>query len=119
MSVIHGGLDERELRALGIDPASVIDLSANLHPAGPSDGVLDAARSARFDRYPSADATPLREAIARHEGVPTASGLPTPGATAAIHLLARALLRPGRLHDHLQLQLLQKTHEYRFEKIQN
>ncbi|MCB9482971.1 MAG: histidinol-phosphate aminotransferase family protein [Dehalococcoidia bacterium] len=95
MSVIHGGLDERELRALGIDPASVIDLSANLHPAGPSDGVLDAARSARFDRYPSAGAIPLREAIARHEGVPTASVLPTPGATAAIHLLARALLRPG------------------------
>ena len=94
MNVIHGGLDEGELRSLGIDPASVLDLSANLHPAGPSEAVLAAARAARFDRYPPADAGALRDAIARHEGIPTASVLPTPGATAAIHLIARAFLRP-------------------------
>lgn len=93
--VVHGGLDERELRALGVDPAGVIDLSANLHPAGPSPAVLDAARSARLDRYPPADAAPLRDAIAAHEGVPPEWVLPTPGATAAIHLVARALLGEG------------------------
>lgn len=93
--VVHGGLDERELRALGVDPGAILDLSANLHPAGPSPTVLEAARSARLDRYPPADAAPLRDAIAAHEGVPAESVLPTPGATAAIHLVARAFLGRG------------------------
>jgi len=92
---VHGGLDERELRALGVDPAAILDLSANLHPAGPSPAVLEAARSARLDRYPPADAAPLRDAIATHEGVPAEWVLPTPGATAAIHLVTRALLGRG------------------------
>lgn len=95
MTVVHGGLDEREIAALGLDPASVLDLSANLHPDGPSEAVLAAARSARLDRYPPADAGPLRDAIAEHERVDPACVLPTPGATAAIHLAARALLGPG------------------------
>lgn len=91
-AVVHGGIDERELRALGLDPASVLDLSANLHPAGPSPAVIEAGRSARFDRYAPADAGPLREAIAVHEAVPVACVLPTPGATAALHLIGRAFL---------------------------
>lgn len=95
MNVVHGGLDEAELQALGIDPNAVLDLSANLHPAGPSDTVLQAARGARFDRYAPADAGPLREAIAPHEGVPGEWVLPTPGATAAIHLVARGILSAG------------------------
>ena len=95
MTVVHGGLDEAELRALGVDPAGVLDLSANLHPAGASPAVIQAARSARLDRYASVDAGPLRAAIAAHEGVPEECVLPTPGATAAIHLVARALLAPG------------------------
>ncbi|MGE3960369.1 MAG: histidinol-phosphate transaminase [Dehalococcoidia bacterium] len=95
MTVAHGGLDERELRALGVDPGAVLDLSANLHPDGPSPAVLAAARSARLDRYAPPDAAPLRAAIAVHEGVPGAWVLPTPGATAALHLVARAFLRPG------------------------
>ncbi len=94
MSVVHGGLDEAELRKLGVDPSTVRDLSANLHPAGPSPAVLAAARTARLDRYAPADAAPLRAAIAAHEGVPPAWVLPTPGATAAIHFLARAFLGP-------------------------
>lgn len=94
---MHGGLDERELRTLGVDPVGILDLSANLHPAGPSPTVLEAARSARLDRYPPADAGPLRDAIAAHERVPADWVLPTPGATAAIHLVARAFLgRSGR-----------------------
>lgn len=95
MSIVHGGIDEAELRALGVDPARVLDLSANLHPAGPSHAVLDAARSARVDRYAPVDAAPLRAAIAAHEGVPGEWILPTPGATAAIHLVARAFLARG------------------------
>jgi histidinol-phosphate/aromatic aminotransferase/cobyric acid decarboxylase-like protein len=95
VTVVHGGLDEAELRALGIDPADVLDLSANLHPAGPSPAVLRAAREARLDRYAPAEAPVLRAALTAHERVPETWVLPTPGATAAIHLLARALLAPG------------------------
>ncbi|MDP2327345.1 MAG: histidinol-phosphate transaminase [Dehalococcoidia bacterium] len=94
-AVFHGGVQPEELRALGLDPSSVVDLSANLHPAGPDARVLAAARTAALDRYPPADAGPLREAIARSSGLDPACVLVTPGATAAIHLIARACLREG------------------------
>ncbi|GMU40783.1 MAG: threonine-phosphate decarboxylase [Chloroflexota bacterium] len=93
MSVTHGGVQPEELAALGLDPAAVVDLSANLHPAGPDPRVLEAARSASLDRYPSPDAAPLREAIAAAHALDPACVLVTPGATAAIHLVARAFLR--------------------------
>ncbi|MDO9446007.1 MAG: histidinol-phosphate transaminase [Dehalococcoidia bacterium] len=94
-AVFHGGVQPEELRALGLDPSSVVDLSANLHPVGPDARVLAAARTAALDRYPPADAGPLREAIARASGLDPTCVLVTPGATAAIHLLARAFLRAG------------------------
>lgn len=93
--VVHGGLQEAELRALGLDPASIVDLSANLHPAGPHPAVLAAARGARLDRYPPADAAPLRDAIAAASNLDPAMVLPTPGATAALHLIARVVLQDG------------------------
>jgi len=94
-AVFHGGVQPEELRALGLDPSSMVDLSANLHPAGPDPRVLAAARTAALDRYPPADAGPLREAIAHASAIDPACILVTPGATAAIHLLARAFLREG------------------------
>ena len=94
-AVFHGGVQPEELRALGLDPSSMVDLSANLHPAGPDPRVLAAARTATLDRYPPADAGPLREAIAHASALDPACILVTPGATAAIHLLARAFLREG------------------------
>lgn len=94
-AVVHGGVQAEELRALGLDPSNVVDLSANLHPAGPDERVLAAARTTALDRYPPADAGPLRETIARAYGLDPACVLVTPGATAAIHLLARAFLREG------------------------
>lgn len=93
--VEHGGIREEELRALGLDPARVVDLSANLHPAGPDPAVVSAARSVRLDRYPAPDAGPLRDAIADASGLDPAMVLVTPGATAAIHLVPRAFLRGG------------------------
>lgn len=78
-----------------IDPAWVVDLSANLHPAGPDPEVLQAARSARLDRYPPPDAAPLRLAIAAACGLDPSMVLVTPGGTAGLHLVARAVLRPG------------------------
>ncbi len=93
--VVHGGLDDGELRALGIDPAGVLDLSANLHPDGPPPAVIDALRTADVSRYPSPDAAPLREAIAALHQVDPRSVIVTPGASAAIYLVLSALAAPG------------------------
>lgn len=93
--VVHGGAQEAELAAHGLRPMDVLDLSANLHPDGPDPAVIEAARTAPLDRYPHPEAAPLRDAIAAAHGLDPATVLPAPGGTAAIHLVARALIRPG------------------------
>lgn len=93
--VVHGGLQVAELEALGIAPSSVLDLSASLNPRGPHSSVLVAAANADLRRYPPAYAEPLRDALAESAGLSTEQVLVTPGATAAIHLAARALLSTG------------------------
>ncbi len=97
MSAVHGGLDPREIAALGFDPDGIIDLSANLHPEGLSQAMGAALGRVTWDRYPPADAGPVREAIAKHEGVPPSWVLPVPGATAGIHLIARAFAPGARV----------------------
>ncbi len=94
MSVVHGGADDAELAAHGLRAEDVLDLSANLHPDGPHPAVIEAARSAPLDRYPHAEALPLREAIAAAYHLDPVTVLPVPGGTAAIHLVARVLLKP-------------------------
>ena len=94
-TVIHGGLQADDLRALGLDPIDVLDLSANLNPFGVHPDVLLAARDADIRRYPPSDAGPLRDAIAKASGLDPANVLITAGATSALHLVARTLLAPG------------------------
>jgi histidinol-phosphate/aromatic aminotransferase/cobyric acid decarboxylase-like protein len=94
-AVVHGGLRADELAALGIDPVDVLDLSANLHPFGPHPHVLLTAREADLRHYPEAHAESLRTEIASRAGLDASQVLVTAGATDAIHLAARALLRPG------------------------
>ncbi|MBM4415599.1 MAG: aminotransferase class I/II-fold pyridoxal phosphate-dependent enzyme [Chloroflexi bacterium] len=93
--VVHGGLRDRELAALGLARTEILDLSANLNPAGPHPAVLEAARTAELGRYPEPDAATLRDALAEAAGVPPAQLLVTPGATAALHLIARVCLERG------------------------
>jgi histidinol-phosphate/aromatic aminotransferase/cobyric acid decarboxylase-like protein len=95
VAVVHGGVQADELVALGLDPVDVLDLSANLNPRGPHPHVLQSAREADLRRYPDAHAIALRDAIAEHQGLEPSQVLVTPGATGAIHLAARALLRTG------------------------
>ena len=93
--VAHGGLDARELAAMGVAPQDVVDLSANLHPDGPPPEVLAALRDVDVTRYPAADAGPLRDAIARARGLDSACVVVTSGSAAAIYVVLAALLRPG------------------------
>lgn len=62
---VHGGLDARELAALGLSPAQVVDFSVNLNPYGPCPSVLEAARTAPLVSYPDAEARAARAAWAR------------------------------------------------------
>lgn len=94
-SVIHGSVSDAELAALGVVRGDLLDLSSNLHPAGPDTEVLAAFRGADVSHYPSTDGEPLRSLIARHHELDPDQVLVTAGATAAIHLAARALLGPG------------------------
>jgi histidinol-phosphate/aromatic aminotransferase/cobyric acid decarboxylase-like protein len=62
--IVHGGPVVAELRALGVDPARLLDLSASCNPYGPCPAVVDAVRAAPLDRYPDPTGRPAREALA-------------------------------------------------------
>lgn len=61
----HGGLQERDLAALGLDPSAVLDLSANLNPFGPPPAVLEAIARAPLGRYPDPACRAARGALAQ------------------------------------------------------
>jgi histidinol-phosphate/aromatic aminotransferase/cobyric acid decarboxylase-like protein len=71
-----------------------IDLSASLNPLGPSMAALDAARAARLDRYPPADAGDLRRAAAFRHGIGEERVVPVPGASFGLWLLITVLTQP-------------------------
>lgn len=94
-SVAHGALDHAELAALGLRPDALLDFSSNLNPFGPPAGVRVALAALDPAPYPDRSCRALRLALAeRHRCDPDAV-LPGNGANELIHLLARALLRPG------------------------
>jgi len=68
---VHGGDLAAIGRRFGIDPATLLDFSANLNPLGPPTALLRELRQAACDvadlaRYPDPDARALREALAAH-----------------------------------------------------
>ena len=95
MITVHGGLDEAELRSLGLRPEEMLDFSANINPLGPSDRVRQAAVEAELSAYPDRTSLPLREALAARLDVGIDSLIVGNGSTELIHLLARACLNPG------------------------
>lgn len=93
--VAHGALDHRELAALGLRPEQLLDFSSNLNPFGPPAGVRAALAALDPAPYPDRSCRALRLALARRHQCDPAALLPGNGANELIHLLARALLRPG------------------------
>ncbi len=61
---MHGGVDARELARLGIEPASVHDLSVNVNPFGPHPAVAAAVARASLAEYPDRTASTARAALA-------------------------------------------------------
>lgn len=96
----HGGDGVRLARALGLDPASVIDLSASLNPFAPDVGAVLAdvlqRRPDALGAYP--DRGPATEALADAIGVDPARLVLTNGGAEAIALVA-GLERRGRVEE--------------------
>jgi histidinol-phosphate aminotransferase len=82
-------------RELGV--ASVLRLSANESPLGPSPRVVEAIRreAARVHLYPDGGSTEVRQALGKRLGVAPESIVVGNGADELLALLARAALDPG------------------------
>jgi histidinol-phosphate aminotransferase len=94
-AAVHGGVDDGELRALGVDPAEVLDFSANVAPGGASAAVRAAVCGADFSTYPDRDAKPLAEMIARRHCVHPSCVVIGNGSTELIRLVAQIWLTPS------------------------
>jgi histidinol-phosphate/aromatic aminotransferase/cobyric acid decarboxylase-like protein len=82
----HGGNVERIAHSRGVDPDSLLDLSASLNPYAPDVTILAVARLGSLRRYP--DATDAHRQLAEAIGVEPARLLLTNGGAEAITLLA-------------------------------
>ena len=89
---VHGGLNLRELRSLGLNPEDVLDFSASINPLGPTPGVADAIAKVNLATYPDSDCLELREALAERLDMGVERILAGNGSTELIHLIARAYL---------------------------
>jgi histidinol-phosphate aminotransferase len=91
----HGGVDPRELKRHGVDPAGLIDFSVNSNPFGPSPRVLAAIRGVDVSRYPDRECSALRERLAEANRTSADEILVGNGTAELIWLAAHAFLRPG------------------------
>jgi histidinol-phosphate/aromatic aminotransferase/cobyric acid decarboxylase-like protein len=85
----HGGDGARLAAALGVDPASVLDLSASFNPVAPHPGEIVAKHLDALRRYP--DPAPATAALAGAMGVDPRRLLLTNGGAEAIALVAAEL----------------------------
>jgi histidinol-phosphate/aromatic aminotransferase/cobyric acid decarboxylase-like protein len=85
----HGGDGARVARALGLEPADVLDLSQSLNPLAPDPRPVLARHLDAIGRYP--DPTTATDALARHMGVDCERILLTNGGAEAIALVASHL----------------------------
>jgi histidinol-phosphate/aromatic aminotransferase/cobyric acid decarboxylase-like protein len=85
----HGGDGARLARALGLDPASILDLSQSLNPVAVDPRPIVASHLDALGRYP--DPTVARDALARVMNVDPECLLLTNGGAEAIALVAAQL----------------------------
>lgn len=86
---VHGGNGVQVAAALGMDPRSVLDLSASLCPVAPDPAAMVAGHLDALGRYP--DPTGATEALAMSIGVEPGELLLTNGGAEAIKLVAAEL----------------------------
>lgn len=93
---VHGGLQDAELSALGLEPDDVLDFSASTNPYGPAPAMLRALSEAAIGRYPDPSGRRARRALAALAGVPSEQLVLGNGAADLLWSLARCLLGAGR-----------------------
>ncbi|HMA35137.1 MAG TPA: histidinol-phosphate transaminase [Chloroflexia bacterium] len=81
--------------ALGLAPEQIVKLDANENPYGPPPAVAAALAALDPSRYPDADATELRAALATYTGQPGERIVCGNGADEMLELLCRLFLAPG------------------------
>ncbi len=91
----HGGLNDAELKTLGLRRDEVVDFSASINPLGVSPQVEGSLRHVELSAYPDPECFELRTALGAELGVRRERILVGNGSTELIHLIARARLRPG------------------------
>lgn len=91
----HGGVLVSELAALGVDAATVLDVSTSVNPYGPAPPVERAIRAAVLDRYPDPTSRAARDALARLYATSAERVVVGNGASELLWTLARLLLAPG------------------------
>ena len=93
----HGGLRPAELRALGLDPANVLDFSVNVNPFGPAPGLLAVLSAYDPSSYPDREVSELRTVLAQLNGVDLEQVVVGNGTAELIWIAGHALLRERRV----------------------
>jgi threonine-phosphate decarboxylase len=91
---LHGGRLWETARTLDLDPASILDFSANLNPLGPPESALRAIREAlpgALTAYPDTPAPRLRARLCARHGAPDDTLVLGAGGAALLFLALRAL----------------------------
>jgi histidinol-phosphate/aromatic aminotransferase/cobyric acid decarboxylase-like protein len=92
---VHGGVDDAELRALGLAREDVLDFSVNTNPAPVPDELRRVIAAADVAAYPDSDSHRLRQAAAEAYGVSPEQVIAGNGSSELIWLICLALLSPG------------------------
>jgi len=92
--VEHGSVGAAELAPFGRTPADVMDFSVNVNPLGPAPSVLRAIQDTDWTRYPGDDEVPLREGLAKRNGVMPEHVALGNGSAELLWMIALALLQP-------------------------
>ena len=91
----HGGLDQAELQAAGLDPEEVLDFSVCSNPFKPPPGVRESFDTIAIDRYPDSEATEFRQCLSAKLGVTADNILAGSGAVEIIRLIALTYFGQG------------------------
>ena len=90
--VIHGGIDEMELRKYGLLPQGVIDFSVCCNPYPHPQSFFTVLTDVDIRPYPDSEAAELRTVIAAHLNIEENNVLPGSGTTELIRLIIQSYL---------------------------
>ncbi|MFC1977149.1 pyridoxal phosphate-dependent aminotransferase [Chloroflexota bacterium] len=91
----HGGLNYKELKAMGLAPDEILDFSVSSNPFPPPAGVRKVLGTIIIERYPDSEAAEFRQCLSAKLGVAPGNILAGSGAVELIRLIALAYFRPG------------------------